>query len=237
MISAGASPVRRWQLAVHALDRAGDRVGAAAHQRVAGVGGESRPPRRSAPSGRRCPSRARAASGRSRAGSGRRGSGRSASSASTVTAVPTITTSAGRGGRARARGGGRRSAPPSGRRRAGSDGRSRWSRRTAERRAHHPARLDVPELELLLDAAADALAGDDAAEHARRRRQLLPLALGQVVDRLEEDRAVRRSGRRPACGAAYSAHLRRVLPMSMARNGHRPRLRSACRRSAARCSR
>ena len=39
-------------------------------------------------------------------------------------------------------------------------------------RAHDPARLDVPELELLLDAAPHALAGDDAAEHARRRRQV-----------------------------------------------------------------
>jgi len=47
MISAGFSPVARQQLAVHAFPtRAGDRVGATAHQRIAGVGRETRRLRR-----------------------------------------------------------------------------------------------------------------------------------------------------------------------------------------------
>ena len=112
------------------------------------------------------------------------------SRASIVTAVPTITTSAGRG------------VP-----RASSRWRAPIMRDPAvdaeavgmvvavghaagRGRAHHPGRIHVPDLELRFGAAADALAGDDAAEHARRRRQLLPRGLGQVVDRLEEDRAV-----------------------------------------------
>src|SRR5204862_3416949 len=53
------------------------------------------------------------------------------------------------------------------------------------------ARLDVPDLELLFGASADALAGDDAAKHARRRRQVAPLTFGELIDRLEEHRAVR----------------------------------------------
>ena len=147
-----------------------------------------------------------------RAGSGRRGSGRSLSRRVDRhrRADHDHQRRPRRAARER-RGGARRSAPPSGRRRAGSDGRSRWSRRTAGA-AHHPARLDVPDLELRLGAAADALAGDDAAEHARGRRQVAATRSrrGRRSPRGRSRRG--RSGRRPGAGAAVERPLRRVLP-------------------------
>jgi len=69
------------------------------------------------------------------------------------------------------------------------------------RRRNDPARLDIPQLELLLDAPADRLAGDDAAEHAGGFGEILPLVVGQPVDRLEEHRAMREQHRaRLRCG-------------------------------------
>ena len=62
---------------------------------------------------------------------------------------------------------------------------------TGLRSRHDPTRHDIPQLELLLDAPADRLAGDDAAEHAGRLGEPLPFVVGQPVDRLEEHRAVR----------------------------------------------
>lgn len=51
-------------------------------------------------------------------------------------------------------------------------------------------RVDVPQFHLLLDAAAHRVAGDDAAQHAGRFGQVVPVALGELVDGLQEDRAM-----------------------------------------------
>src|SRR5438445_3257454 len=53
-----------------------------------------------------------------------------------------------------------------------------------------PARLDVPDLELLFDAALHALARDHATQHAARCRQRVPFGVSEAVYRLEKDRAV-----------------------------------------------
>ena len=58
---------------------------------------------------------------------------------------------------------------------------------------HHPARRQIPQFELLLDPHAHRLAGHDAAEHALRRREALPVAFGQVVDGLQEYGALARA--------------------------------------------
>ena len=55
---------------------------------------------------------------------------------------------------------------------------------------HHPVRFDVPQLQLFFDAPAHSVAGHHAAQHAAWRRQAFPLLLGQVVDGLQEDRAL-----------------------------------------------
>jgi hypothetical protein len=57
------------------------------------------------------------------------------------------------------------------------------------RRRDDPARLDVPKLELLLDAPPHGVASHVAAEHGGRRRKRTPVGLRQHVDGFQEHRA------------------------------------------------
>jgi hypothetical protein len=59
---------------------------------------------------------------------------------------------------------------------------------------HNPARLHVPQFQLLFDAAAHGVARHIAAEHAARRLQAAPLAFGQLVDVLKKNRAMGKQG-------------------------------------------
>ncbi len=49
-----------------------------------------------------------------------------------------------------------------------------------------PARRDVPQFQLLLDAAAHRIAGHIAAQHAVRGRQAFPVAIAELLDVLQE---------------------------------------------------
>ena len=50
----------------------------------------------------------------------------------------------------------------------------------------HPLRRDVPDLQLLLDASLDRIAGDDAAQHPTGGGQLAPVAFAQLLDVLQK---------------------------------------------------
>ena len=162
----------------------------------------------------------------------------SASRASTVTAVPTITTSAGRGAPLR-------------------------EHAVARADQRDPA-VDAEPVRVVVAVGHAARRGADARPSAarrprsraaprrgagcpRRRRRCracstapagLPLGSrrGRRSPRGRPRRA--RAAAAPGCGAAYSAHLRRVLPTSMARKLMAARrLRSSCPSLAARRSR
>ncbi len=157
-----------------------------------------------------------------------------ASSASTVTAVPTITTTP--------HGGVRRSRPP-------QDGCARADQRHpavgAEARRvvvavddarprpcvrHDPARRDVPAARSAPRRARRTPRRPPRSRASRRAAgRSAHAAFRQLVDRLEEHGAVAQRAL-PGRGARYRAHLRRVLPMSMARKDTcvRPLLRCSC---------
>ena len=166
--SAGSCAAAAQQLAVHALDRAGDGVGAAAHQRVAGVGREI-----DRFAGRRLQSRrAHLEGAQHQAEAGQ-------DQAAEEAAVCVERVDGDRGADHDDQRRPRRAALEHAVARAdqrdpavdAEPGRMVVAVGDAagRRGAHDPARLDVPELELRFGAAPDALAGDDAAEHARRR--------------------------------------------------------------------
>jgi hypothetical protein len=61
---------------------------------------------------------------------------------------------------------------------------------TGADRGHDPARFDVPEVELVFHAPAYGVAGHRAAQHCARGGQAAPMGLSQVVDGFQEHRTV-----------------------------------------------
>jgi len=58
------------------------------------------------------------------------------------------------------------------------------------RRRHHPVGIEIPQFHLGLDAAAYRVTGHHAAQHAVRRRQVLPVLFGQLIDGFQEHGAL-----------------------------------------------
>ena len=190
------------QLAIHALDGAdGLPIGTAAISASLVL---VEKPRRWAPSRPTIAHREARGIRQTGAGSTRRGDCPGHRPASTVTAVPTITAAPA-------------IAPASASTRLPSadhrhpavdaepvDGRSRCCTRTALARRNHPARLDIPQLELL-DAALDAHRRHHAAEHAGRRHKALPVGVSARCRWSLEPRRARHQHR--GCGEGVIAPI------------------------------